>query len=350
MSVEHVRSDGFHITEDGADGPWDDCVRGCGGTVFHSNVWAQYVLRRYAQTTAHRFRLLDAAGRTIGTALGFRTQSRHALMKPITRRLRFDALPAVSGKEQTAKVFALLLERHARESRDVAIEFGSFGCRGGADVLQEFGYALKHRLEFELDLSPSEDALWRAIEYQRRKNVNKARRLGVVVEELPADIGLPILYRLHELTWDRVALRGVERGASLGAGVAAWPEHVLLEAGVGRLMGARIDDEWLTVSLFTHFAGQVYHVLSGHSPRAMTVQAPTLALWESVLRFRTDGAKWFNFGGIAASARDPSSPEHGVMEYKRAFGGTCLECASGVKVIRPTRARIARLLGRDIAQ
>jgi len=323
---------------------WDETVRSCSGSVFHSSAWSRYITRARSNTSAIRFRLVGDQGGTIGAALGFRTRHRNPLVAPLTSELWFDAMPAVQPVPGAAERFVELLESHATGAGDVEIAFGSFGYRGGSEVLRVRQYTLAERMEFELDLSPSLDELLKALEHKRRKNINKSKRAGVAVEDLAVEGGLLQLYRLHEITWDRLEGRGITRRGGDHATGAGAPERELLESGVGRLIGARLDGEWLTVSLFTRFADQVYHVLSGHSPKALEVQAPTQLLWESIARYRAEGARWFNFGGCAASARQPDAPEHGVFEYKRAFGGACLECASGRRVLRPRRAALARLL------
>ena len=332
-------------SEEGAGDPaWDDAVRACAGSVFHSTSWARYIIRQRPNTTPVRFRLLSDVDAPLGVALGFLTRPTRRFLAPLTSQLWFDSLPAVSAP-LTAR-FVELLEASALNLGCLELAFGSYAYRGGSEVLRTRGYTLTDRLEFELDLAPDEKDLWRAMEHKRRKNVNKSRAAGVVVEEMPPAGGLTELYRLHEIGWVRIQRRGVAGSGGLEAARGDRPERELIEAGVGRLVGARLDREWVTVSLFTRFADQVYHLLSGHSPRALEVQAPTQLLWETILRYRSEGVRWFNFGGCPASAREPGSPQHGVMDYKRAFGGVCLECASGSRVIRPTRAAVARALRR----
>jgi hypothetical protein len=327
-----------------ADVAWDETLRACGGSVFHSSAWSRYISRSRASTSPIRFRLVTDEGQTVGAALGFRTRSANQLLAPLTSRLWFDALPAVQPVPGAADRFIELLQSHAMRAGDVELAFGSFGYRGGSEVLRARGYSLVERVEFELDLTPAEADLWMALEPKRRRNINKSRRAGVVVEELPPDEGLAQLNRVRGLTWDRLERKGVKLGGSDRAGGADAPERELLDCGAARLFGARLDGEWLTVTLFTQFGDQVYQALPGHSPKALELQAPTLLLWESIARFRADGVRWFNLGGCAASARQPDSPEHGVYNYKKAFGGACLECASGHMALRPRRAALARLL------
>ena len=97
-----------------------------------------------------------------------------------------------------------------------------------------------------------------------------------------------------------------------------------------------LADEAQVVSagLFTHFNRLVYHTLSGHGEEALRTQAPTLLLWETIKRYKAEGAERFNFGGCPVSAADEANPSHGVYVYKMGFGGRRYECTSGHKVLR----------------
>jgi CelD/BcsL family acetyltransferase involved in cellulose biosynthesis len=331
-----------------APAAWDEAVCQCGGSVFHSSAWAGYVTRRQLNTSPVRFRWLGAHGETVGVALGFRTRSPNRFTGPLTSRLWFDAWPAVRGVPGAADAFLDAIEQHARAAGDVELAFGSFAHRGGADLPRERHYSLHERLEFELDLRPGLDDLFHALEAKRRRNVSKSRRLGVVVDTPPTEEGLVALHRLRAMTWNRLREKGVAMPRPDDLQGPA--ERVLLDAGVARLVGARLGGTWIAVTLFTCFAGQAYQMLPAHAPEALEVQAPTLLLWESLARFKAEGVQWFNLGGCSASARNPDDPEHGVYNYKRAFGGACLECASGRLVLKPVRMALAHALRRIVGR
>lgn len=327
-----------------SDSVWDDLVRSCGGSVFHSCAWSVYIHRARAHTTPVRFRLIDENGKVVGAALGFRTRSANPLLKQLTGHLWFDSLPAVSPIPHALSAFVEQIESHAIKAGETELSFGSYGCRADGGVLRTRQYSLSERIEFELDLGLSVEDLWMSLKHKRRKNVNKSRRAGVVIEEMAAQEGLAELARLMDVTWQRLEQRGVKRAAGGRKADSTCPEQSLLDSGVARLVGARLGSDWLSASLFTQFAGQVYHVLSGHSAQAMATQAPTLLLWESICSFKAEGARRFNFGGCPAVASNPDSPEHGVFDYKRAFGGERVECSSGRIVLRPARLALVRTL------
>jgi hypothetical protein len=173
---------------------------------------------------------------------------------------------------------------------------------------------------------------------QRRKNIGKAKRLGVTIVDVPAEVGIPELRRLQIESGERILRRGGPQFLRMGPDVDD-PVRVLVESGFGRILAAKVNDTLVSTGLFTCFNGLVYYTLSGHNQKALETQAPTLLVWESIMRYRSEGAKRFNLSGVKADAADEKSSEHGVYVYKKGFGAECLKCHSGEKIFHKTRYR-----------
>ena len=323
---------------------WDAAARLAGGSIFHSSAWANYTLEEFPRAATMFVSLLNDEGGLEGVALGFYEQSPKKLIKSLSGRLWFDAIPAVKGdRPEVLSEFIRLLESHARSVGAVELFFDSFAYRGGAQELERAGFEVRPRFEFELDLRRSEEELWDAMEYKRAKNIKKAMRSGVLIRNLPEGFGLAELRRLQSESGQRIVERGGPDITYRGRD-GRDPVETLLKSGHARIMGAEVDGEIVSAGLFTNFNGLVYYNLSGHSRRAMQTQAGTLMLWETIKQYRSEGASRFNFGGCKFDAINEDSPEHGVYVYKKAFGATCLECASGQKVLRPGARKVVGTL------
>lgn len=246
---------------------WDEAVCRLGGSIFHSVGWADYVVAAQPHAVPQFFSLVSDGGEEIGVAMGFRARSSRRLLASLTGRLWMDALPVVKeGDAQTFDEFLRLLEAYAVEAKDSELHLGSFASPDGADALR-WGYCVTDRLEFEIALGPSEEELWEHLEYKHRKNLKKAARLGVLIEDLPVDEGVATLRRLQGASAERIVERGgpdITRDDT----EAKDPVAELAGCGLGRLVGARVGDEIVSASLFTCFNGLVYHTLSGHGPEA----------------------------------------------------------------------------------
>ncbi|MBN1851439.1 MAG: peptidoglycan bridge formation glycyltransferase FemA/FemB family protein [Pirellulales bacterium] len=313
---------------------WDHTVRDMGGTIFHSSIWADHICITEPGAIPVFCSLVAENGKQIGIALGFRFRSKHRVIATMTSRFRTDALPIV--KQNNVDCFAEFvqaLETHTRAAGDVELTLGSFASGRHGDMLTNLGFTSTRRLEFEIPLDRSDDELWMNFEYKRRKNIKKAMRLEVKIEDLPFEEGIAALRRLQGASAHRIVQRGGPDITYHGLATVD-PITPLVKAGVGRLIGAIVADTIVSASLFTCFNNLVYHTLSGHGPQALETQAPTLLLWETMKRYRNEGATRLNLGGCSIDALNENSPEHGVYIYKVAFGGECLECVSGTKILR----------------
>jgi GNAT acetyltransferase-like protein len=323
---------------------WDANMCSLGGTICHASAQAEYILSEQSNTTARRLILISDAGERIGAAVGFQTRSPRKWIAPFTGRFWLVSAPVVRPDVEDGLLqFLRQLEDYARAEGNAELEIGSSASHAGAAELETLGFDLTQRLEFELDLEKTEEELFEAMEYKRRKNIRKAKRSDVIIEELPGEQGIAELRRLQGHSSERIVARG-GRDITHTQPQSADPVMILLESGLGRIVVARVHDEIVSAGLFTHFNHLVYHTLSGHSAAALKTQAPTLLIWETVLRYKQEGARRFNFGGCKISAVNEGDPEHGVYVYKKAFGAECIACTSGHKILKKTTHAIMRRL------
>lgn len=323
---------------------WNSSLRDCHGTIFHTAEWARYIQAEEPAARPEFVTLLDGDGSLLGQALVFHSRSRRSLARSFTGRRWLYALPAVrDNSPATRSRFVKMIETHARQASDVTLYVGSFASPGSEGVLSQLGFSVARRLEFELDLSRSEDALWEGLEYRRRRNIKKAMKLGVEIKELTAREGVSQLRSLQAASFERIVRRGgppfvVSESSGLD------PIETLTSAGLGRIVGGFVDGVCVSASFFTTFNGLAYDALLGHLPKAFETQAPSLVIWEMVRRFKSEGFHRLNLGGCGIDALQEGSPEHGVYVYKKTFGGATLECGSGEKILRPAVQRTTDLL------
>jgi CelD/BcsL family acetyltransferase involved in cellulose biosynthesis len=323
---------------------WDGSVKRLGGTIFHCSAWADYVQAQQPNARPRFVRFLSRDDSLVGLSLMFAEASPRKALAPLTGRLWSDAAPLVTnGCADAALDFAKAIEDYARRQALATITVGGFGGASNMTFLGQLGFRQTRCWEFVRDLSPSEDVLWESMEYKRRKNIRKAGRTGVVLDDLGGEDGIAELRRLQGESSRRIVVRG-GKDIARGGKPHADPVGVLLARGLGRIVGARLDDQVISAGLFTLFNGLVYHTLSGHSETALRLQAPTLLLWETIKRYKAEGALRFNFGGCSAAAIEEGHPEHGVYVYKQGFGGDRIDCVIFDKVLFPVRHRAAVLL------
>jgi hypothetical protein len=334
----------------GCDEEWNATLCDLGGNIYHSAEWAAYAIRGDSSAKPQYLSLLTDGGQPVGMALGFRNRSSQTMLAPFTGKLRLDSMPVVEGKDEGLMLeFLRRLVQHSREAGDAELDIGSLASSSGRAPLESLQFTLTHRFEFELDLRASENELWRGIGIKRHQKIRKAERMGVVLNDYDGQEGIAELRRLQGDSSERIVARGGKNIRHKGKPNAD-PVKVLLDSGLGRLVCAKVNGQVVSAGLFTLFNGLVYYTLSGHSEAALRSQAPTFLLWETIKRYKAEGALRFNFGGCSAAATEQWHPEHGVYVYKQGFGGRRLECTTGRKILRKVAYRaihgLKRLLRR----
>ena len=321
---------------------WDELVTSVGGTIFHSNAWRQY---NNADNVTPQFIMLTSdTGTLLGAALGFKSYSPKKIFKPFTSRLWFDAVPAIrSNDEDELLEFLQLLKRHALNSGIMEMSIGSFASSWGSNLFERLNFSIKQkRFEFIIHLDKSEDDLWMKLEGKRRRNIKKAKRLGVTIQDLPGKEGLHELSRLQNESNIRILKRG---GPDLTRKCQKMlkSSQTLLESS-GRVVGAKVNKKTVGACLITCFNNMAYYMSAGFSQKGLETQAGTLMLWECIKYYRNKGIKIFNLGGCGADAVSSDSPEHGLFVFKKAFGAECLECANSQIILRPINYKAIKIL------
>lgn len=318
---------------------WDQKLCSMGGTIFHSSAWAAYIEKTSETIIPQYIEVVSDERETLGLALGFHQASPRRYISRFTKRLWLDAIPFVKDHNKAILCEVLeLLNKEALNRGYMELFIGSYASVDCSEEMKKLNFEVIKRFEFILDLDVSEDDLWRELAHKRRKNIRKARRLGIVLRDMSNDKGLTELRRLQGESIYRIRER---EGTIVGQHIHTQddPLKVLIESGHGRIMVAESDGEYVSASLFTCFNGIVYHTISGHDAKALETQAPTLLLWEMILKYRSEGVRKFNLSGCKADAADEDSSEHGIYTYKKAFGADPLKCASGRKVFHKYRER-----------
>jgi hypothetical protein len=321
---------------------WDRQAQSLSAPFFHSTAWAHYSMAGHPNLESAYYTLEDGR-EVLGVALLFHHASRNPLLRPFTRNIYSDAHPAVRDADPALlRLFLEGIERETRNAGGVRLTIGSFATPGHRDTLENLGYRLEDRYEFALSLEKTEDELWAAMEYRRRRSVRKAEKLSVDIEPLTLEEGIPELRRLLAATGTRLQKRGAQvhfGGDRLGSSIS-----MLVQSRKASIIGARYHGVVVSAILIIETGDMAYYSLAGHSPESFAVHAPTLLLWRTILRYKTSGVKWFNFGGVSFSAADPKDLEYGLYCFKKGFGGAPELCTTGTKVLRPVQQEvIARL-------
>lgn len=174
-----------------------------------------------------------------------------------------------------------------------------------------------------------------------RYNIRLAERKGVQSETSDHQEDMDIFLHLVHQTYRR-------------QGIKPHPDSyyralisVLGMAGMAKFFVARYKNHVVAANLVIHFGDTVTYLHGGSSDDFRNIMASHLLQWKQIVWAKEQGARWYDFYGIAPS----DAQEHrwaGITRFKRGFGGEERHYLSGLELaLRPVGYRALRL-GRKI--
>ncbi len=157
-----------------------------------------------------------------------------------------------------------------------------------------------------IDLRAGEDVLWGDLRKKWRQYVNRARSVGVTVEDAGAE-GLADFYRIYQETARRAGFLIRVEQAYRDVWDAYGPE------GLARLLIARLPGGEPAAALFLVRCGtRVVEPYGGMTQAGADSRANYLLKWEAIRSSREQGAEAYDLWGLA---------HPGIAHFKAGFGG-----------------------------
>lgn len=175
--------------------------------------------------------------------------------------------------------------------------------------------------EFVIRLDQDHDAVLAGMHKIHRKNIRRAQRSDLEVQE---DHSVAALLRLRDLQLASAGRAG-ERTESFAVQDEETFRRLHQEVygpGLGRLIFARLDGVDVAALAWVQAAGRILTVRSGSLPLGYESRAMYLLHDELIRRAFRDGVVEVNIGGVPVEASDAAHPQSGLYEFKLGFGGT----------------------------
>jgi hypothetical protein len=312
---------------------WDNHVIALGGSVFHTHAWAMF-LRQQRNGLPVFARWVDTAGEVTAIAVGSRWSPITSRLARIATILSFDAPPAVGDHGPMPGIEPLV--SWARREGAIELRLGSF--EGGGRPWHGDLRDCDERIEF-LASPGDESELRRRMRRSGREGIRRAVRHGVEVERaeeaqatLFANLYASMASRLKREKQVELGSIDPERfGANLEG---------LLASQHGRLYLARLDGEYIAGCFFGVAGHTATYLYNGSTDAALRVAATPLTLLRAMTEFSEEGFERINLGGVPASARDPSSQDHGLFAFKSGLGTEPVVCRGGRIRVHRMRLRL----------
>ena len=310
---------------------WDALAVTLGGGYFHTH--AEALCNAASGGGEPLFvKGLNQAGQCVGLLTGNLAMSR---VWPFSRYCGYamlQGLPATAdGSEASQRAFMEALEAHLRDRGAFSIRVYSYDSPQSEQVLGGLGYRLTPRVEFLMDLTASVEELWSCLRGQRRTDIRKAEKLGVVTR---VENTLEAYEQVYEFQAVSLRRHGVAKCEASEAVRRA--RLIRLQSGHIDVLVSYHEGKAVNASIFGTFNRRPYYLISGASELGYKVCGPAHLLWTAIRLYQDQGARCLNLGA-ALQGQD------GVYKFKEGFGAQPASAPIGVKHISRIGSCLHRL-------
>lgn len=235
--------------------------------------------------------------------------------------------PLVRESSSKNEVTGLLLQRYNRIIRRKAIysQYRNFWPQDNfLPVFEAQGYTYEEHLNIHIDLTKSEEELWREVSSKRRNEIRRAQKEGTTVSELTRENEINEAYGILKEVYSRAKLPLHDKSLFDAA------YNILFPKGNIKFFGAFFEKKLIGVIVALCYKGRVYDWYAGSRREYYKKYPNDLLPWEVFLWAQKAGYKLFDFGG----AGKPGVP-YGVRDYKKQYGGTFVNFGRYEKVHKP---------------
>lgn len=322
---------------------WDASVADLGGTVFQSVAWGRF--QREVQGCEPVFILLqDESGDPLGAQLGLFRKSKHPLLGIFLKSMETASYPVVAGTDPD------LLRKAITETERVARKLGCSRLSVGSNFsgntqlsLADLGYSTTERIEFVVDLTVTEDALWSGMKKDQRDRIRRLSRDGVEYQTTSLLEDMQALSVVRQTALERRLERDQGFGLPSDGNYYEMLHRALVQSDAAKLLLARQRGVVVAAILYATFGMKAYSIFSGSTEAGYKLSAQTGLFWYAVTAFKRDGFLVLDRGGVPAAAANEEHELNGIYRFKHRLGTTPVRCVSGEKVLSPVKEGMARL-------
>lgn len=303
------------------------------GNIFHTPEMFQ-VFSRAKGYQPTLWAAVDNSNRPLALLLPVQITLMDGLLRRFTTRaVAYGSVlcaPGLEGKE----ALAMLLRAYNREVKGSVLftELRNLSDLGDVQpVLNESGFAYEEHLNFLIDLTRPREEIWRSIRSNARRNVKKARKSKVVIEEVDDLDRVSATYALLENTYKRlqVPLAGLSLFRSAF--------EILYPRGKMKILMSKVEGIDIGVSTLLLYKDIVYYWYAGIIREYASHRAGDLLVWHALEWGNHNGFRVFDFGGAGRP-----DEEYGVRDFKAKFNGTLVNYGRNICVHHPHLLRLSQ--------
>lgn len=256
---------------------------------------------------------------------------RPLLRKLTTRSVLYGSVlcaPTAAGRE----ALDLLLKTYKRMAKNQVL-FTELRNMGPMDEFQpiltanEFVY--EEYVNYLIPLTRSQADMWDAIRSNAQRNVRKARKAGVVIEEVQDKEGVTAAYAVLQQVYKRIQVPLPDESLFQAKFDILYPQ------GMFKILLAKVEGEIIGALTLLIYNGVMTYWYTGTLREFSSYRASDYLVWYALEFGRTNGYHTFDFGGGGKP-----DEEYGVRDFKAKFGGNLVSYGRNVCVHAPLRMRV----------
>jgi lipid II:glycine glycyltransferase (peptidoglycan interpeptide bridge formation enzyme) len=198
-------------------------------------------------------------------------------------------------------------------------------------VFSNLSWKYEEHLDILIDLTKTEEELWKDVNSKRRNEIRRAEREGTTFDIVSNYGQFEDTYNILREVYDRAKLPLPNYDFFEKAYKILNPEHlkIFIALNEGKIIG----------TMYTLcYKGVIYDWYAGSYQKFYSKYPNDLIPWKVFLWGKKNGFHTFDFGG----AGKPNIP-YGVRDYKKKFGGEFVNYGRYEKIHKPIFFRIAKL-------
>ncbi|MCP4219538.1 MAG: GNAT family N-acetyltransferase [bacterium] len=178
------------------------------------------------------------------------------------------------------------------------------------ELFEANGYVFEEHLNILVDISKTEEQLWKEVHFKGRNKVRRAAKEGTTFRELKTPEECALAYDILKDVYSRAKLPLHDK-SMFDAAI-----KILLPKGMVRFFGAVNEDKVIGTIVMLCYGNRMFDWYAGSYGAYYKKNPNDILPWETFLWGREKGYTLFDFGG----AGKPGVP-YGVRDYKKKYGG-----------------------------
>lgn len=265
--------------------------------------------------------------------LGVVIREMRGILGSFSARSIIEGGPLFVEGEKGLNAVSLLMEKYNKIAKRYALYSeirNIYDTSHFNSLFEKFGYNFEDHLNFLINLNKPEEEIWKQINRSMRKNIKRAQRNGVIIEEMEDKYYIEIFYDfLKDVYLDaKVPLMDISLFKAI--------YDILVPKGMAKFHLAKHNGEYIGGRSTLLYKKIVYAHRVGMPRKYKNLYTNALLNYYVMIWGSESGYHTFDFGGAGKPDK-----KYGVREFKRQFGGNLVNFGRYKKIHSPVKMKIA---------